>query len=168
VWSVLPFDIFPFHHDCHVVVRSCPRVIPHVVTHAASPRQRHSSCPRGHLFAFPRRLARLASPRRTVLRAALRFVCAIGYMSPFALQPRYFPFDFYSSQKYDPRRHLLAFSCRFPHFTSSCCTVLHAVLRIVHAFAYASHFTFQPRRFTFTFYPSQKAIAPLLRVRWNG
>jgi hypothetical protein len=85
-------------------------------------------------------------------------------MSPFALQTQYFPFDFYSSQKYDPCRHLLAFSRRFAHSTSSRRTVLHGVSRIVHAAAYASHFTFQPRRFTFTFYPSQKAITPLLRV----
>jgi hypothetical protein len=89
-------------------------------------------------------------------------------MSPFALQTRYFPFDFYSSQKYDPCRHLLAFSRRFTHSTSSCCTAPQAILHIVRAAAYASHFTFQPRRFTFAFYPSQKSIAPLLRVRWNG
>jgi hypothetical protein len=57
---------------------------------------------------------------------------------------------------------------RFTRTTSAHRTVLRAVTRIVHAAAYASHFTFQPRRFTFAFYSSQKSIAPLLRVRWNG
>jgi hypothetical protein len=34
--------------------------------------------------------------------------------------------------------------------------------------AQASHVTFQPRRLTFDFGPSQKALAALFRVRWDG
>ncbi|KAJ7775787.1 hypothetical protein B0H14DRAFT_3508411 [Mycena olivaceomarginata] len=64
--------------------------------------------------------------------------------------------------------HLFAVPRRFTRATSAHRTVLCMVTRIVHAVAHASHVTFQSQRLTIDFGPSQKVLAALLCVRWDG